>query len=301
MRAQRLIHRACYILVFNGRRELFVQKRTMTKDIYPGHWDIAAGGVVLADESYAESAKRELQEELGISEVSLEFLFDHYYEDQQNRVWGRIFTCNHEGPFHLQAEEIDSGRFMNVREALDLSNIESFTPDGLQILRRIEAGMPPAMPSPTLFLHGLDSSSKGAKGRYFAENFPGIITPDFTGSLNERMQTLEKICKTRDRLVMIGSSFGGLMATCFAIAHPDRVRKLILLAPALNFPDFFLPPSPLPVPTLLLIGKNDTVTPPDQVIPIAKRTFLKPDIICCDDDHFLRTTFFAMDWQNLLA
>ncbi|MBW2484328.1 MAG: NUDIX hydrolase, partial [Deltaproteobacteria bacterium] len=48
MRAKGLPHRAAYILVFNSTGELFVQKRTMSKDIYPGHYDIAAGGVVLA-------------------------------------------------------------------------------------------------------------------------------------------------------------------------------------------------------------------------------------------------------------
>ncbi len=48
MRAQRLIHRASFILVFNHKDELFLQKRTMHKDLYPGAWDIAAGGVVLA-------------------------------------------------------------------------------------------------------------------------------------------------------------------------------------------------------------------------------------------------------------
>ncbi|EKD35115.1 MAG: hypothetical protein ACD_75C02052G0001, partial [uncultured bacterium] len=52
MRRDRLIHRAGYILVFNDRNELFVQKRTRSKDIYPGCWDAAAGGVVLAGESY---------------------------------------------------------------------------------------------------------------------------------------------------------------------------------------------------------------------------------------------------------
>jgi 8-oxo-dGTP pyrophosphatase MutT (NUDIX family) len=138
MRAQRLIHRACYILVFNGRGELFVQKRTMSKDIYPGYWDVAAGGVVLAGESYEISAERELFEELGVSGVSLEFKFDSYFEDRDNRVWGRIFTCTHEGSFRLQAEEIDFGRFMTISKALDLSTSESFTPDGLEILKKIQ-------------------------------------------------------------------------------------------------------------------------------------------------------------------
>ncbi|MBW1750665.1 MAG: NUDIX hydrolase YfcD [Deltaproteobacteria bacterium] len=137
MREQHLIHRASYILVFNAAGELFVQKRTMIKDIYPGYWDVAAGGVVLAGESYEESAERELAEELGVSGVNLQFLFDQYYEDQENRVWGRIFTCTCEGPFTLQPEEVEYGRFMDPRIALDYSNSEPFTPDGIILLKKL--------------------------------------------------------------------------------------------------------------------------------------------------------------------
>ena len=78
MREQHLIHRACYILVFNQAEDLFVQKRTMTKDVYPGYYDVAAGGVALAGESYEESAERELAEELGIEGMELTFCFDNY-------------------------------------------------------------------------------------------------------------------------------------------------------------------------------------------------------------------------------
>ena len=137
MREQRLIHRASYILVFNRAGELFVQKRTKNKDIYPGYWDVAAGGVVLAGESYEESASRELAEELGISGVNLQFLFDQYFEDDDNRVWGRVFTCTHEGPFTLQAEEVEYGRFMSPQIALQYSEIEPFTPDGIILLKKL--------------------------------------------------------------------------------------------------------------------------------------------------------------------
>ncbi len=157
------------------------------------------------------------------------------------------------------------------------------------------------MQTPTLFLHGLDSSSRGTKGRFFTENFPGIIAPDFTGSLQDRLQALETICRGLDRLILIGSSFGGLMATCFAIARPERVQRLILLAPALNFPDFSPPAALVTIPTLLIIGESDTVTPPDLVIPAARATFMNPDITTCNDDHLLRTAFFALDWNKPLA
>jgi isopentenyldiphosphate isomerase len=139
MRQPRLIHRACYILVFNPAGELFIQKRTMSKDMYPGYWDVAAGGVVLAGESYEAAAARELAEELGISGVPLEPLFTQYYEDENNRVWGHIFRCIAAGPFVLQAEEVESGQFLAPAAVLALSGAEPFTPDGLIVLRKVLA------------------------------------------------------------------------------------------------------------------------------------------------------------------
>lgn len=137
MRRHRLIHRATYILVTNRHGQIFVQKRTPTKDIYPGFYDIAAGGVVLAGETYEESAQRELTEELGIT-GEMEFLFDTYFADEGNKVWGRVFRCHHEGPFVLQETEVESGEFM-APEAILASTDADFTPDGLAILARISA------------------------------------------------------------------------------------------------------------------------------------------------------------------
>lgn len=138
MREQNLIHRATYILVFNRAGEIFIQRRTKTKDIYPGYWDIAAGGVVMANESYEDSACRELEEELGISDNNLAYCFDHYYEDENNRVWGRVFRCTHDGPFELQGSEVEYGMFVPAQTALGMSKTELFTPDGIEILKRFE-------------------------------------------------------------------------------------------------------------------------------------------------------------------
>ncbi len=138
MREQNLIHRASYILVFNNTGDLFVQKRSLNKDVYPGYYDVAAGGVVLVGESYEDAAEREFAEELGIKKgIQLESCFDHYYEDENNRVWGRVFRCCHEGPFSLQEEEIESGGFMDVTQVLNSAERNLFTPDGIEILRRL--------------------------------------------------------------------------------------------------------------------------------------------------------------------
>ncbi len=136
MRAGRLPHRATYILVFNSQGELCVQKRTQTKDVFPGYYDVAAGGVVLAGESYEEGAVRELAEELGIRGTPLARLFDFYYENKYIRLWGRAFSCVYDGNLVLQEEEIESGTFMKVDEVQRLAETEPFTPDCLHVLRR---------------------------------------------------------------------------------------------------------------------------------------------------------------------
>jgi isopentenyldiphosphate isomerase len=136
MRARGLPHRASYILVFNSKGELFVQKRTMSKDIYPGYYDVATGGVVLADESYDLSAERELAEELGARNTSLTPHFDFKHEDEDNIVWGRLYTCTYDGEIIFQAEEVESGEFLTIDQVLELSRKEPFTPDGLYVFKR---------------------------------------------------------------------------------------------------------------------------------------------------------------------
>jgi 8-oxo-dGTP pyrophosphatase MutT (NUDIX family) len=137
MRAGRLIHRATYVFVFGSDRRLYVQKRTPSKDMYPGHFDLAAGGVVLHGETYEESATRELKEELGIEGAPLRRHFDFYYEDSQNRIFGRVFSCIHDGPFVLQAEEVESGRFMPIDEARS-GAVAPLTPDTAYALEELE-------------------------------------------------------------------------------------------------------------------------------------------------------------------
>ncbi len=299
MRAEKLLPRASYIFVFNDNDELFLQKRTATKDIYPGHWDVMAGGVVLADESYEDGARRELSEELGIDNVPLRFLFDHYYENGSNRVWGRVFTCRHNGPFTLQPSEIAAGMFLPPAEILQLKEKEPFAPNGLALLdtllqqRQTEAG-------DIIFLHGLDSSGKGTKGRFFHTHFPHVLCPDFHGTLDDRMAQLSDLCRDKADLMLIGSSFGGLMASLYALRFPEKTARLILLAPALNFGGFQPPAEKIQVKTRVIIGTKDTVTPPAKVIPLARQTFAHLHVDEMDDDHLLHESMIALPWHELL-
>jgi isopentenyldiphosphate isomerase len=136
MRAKNLPHRSTYILVFNAQGELYVQKRTMTKDVFPGYYDPAAGGVVLAEESYEQGAVRELAEEMGIRDVPLTWLFDFYFADERTRVWGGAFSCVYDGKVTLQEEEVEDVALMPIAEILRRAETEPFTPDGLYVLQQ---------------------------------------------------------------------------------------------------------------------------------------------------------------------
>lgn len=153
-----------------------------------------------------------------------------------------------------------------------------------------------------LFLHGLDSSSQGVKATTLRQLFPSILTPDFEGSLEERMSRLSQIIGRKRGWTLIGSSFGGLMATYYACWHPKQVKKMILLAPALIWPDFVanLPPS-IDIPVTLYHGTRDTLIPIEQLKPIARQVFRNLDLHVVDDDHSLLKTFSEIDWHTLIG
>jgi pimeloyl-ACP methyl ester carboxylesterase len=152
-----------------------------------------------------------------------------------------------------------------------------------------------------LFLHGLDSSGMGTKGRFFSRHYPDVERPDFDGTLGQRLDTLRELVSGRDELILVGSSFGGLMAACLASEMQERIRRLVLLAPALNFHEYRPPEEKISPETLLVIGKKDVVTPPELVLPAAEASFSRLQISLVDDDHLLHNIFTQLDWDRLLS
>ena len=152
-----------------------------------------------------------------------------------------------------------------------------------------------------VYIHGSDSDSNSGKARLFREWFPGMHTPDFSGSFEERMSQLRALLSDQTGWTLIGSSYGGLMAAVFALEHEDQLRKLILLAPALTLePLASLPdPGPLSVETLLVHGTLDTVLPLDPVRAVAEKLFGNLTLHIVRDDHRLHKTVSEMDWNSI--
>lgn len=136
LRERRLIGRGTFILLFNGAGQLCVHRRTLSKAIYPGYWDVAAGGMVQAGEGYPESAARELEEELGIAGVALREHGRFFFDEPDNRLWCGVFSAVSDAPLVLQPEEVLEARFIAPAEALREALELPYCPDSLEALRR---------------------------------------------------------------------------------------------------------------------------------------------------------------------
>ncbi len=135
LRERGLIGRGSFILLFNGAGELCIHQRTLSKAVYPGYWDVAAGGMLQSGESYAESAARELAEELGIAGVALREHGRFFFEQADNRLWGAVFSAVSDAPLTLQPEEVQQARFLSLTEVLRATREQPFCPDSLVALQ----------------------------------------------------------------------------------------------------------------------------------------------------------------------
>jgi isopentenyldiphosphate isomerase len=136
MRRHVLLHRVVAVLCLNSRGEIYVHRRTATKDLFPSLYDMFVAGTVEAGESYDATAVRELGEEIGVHDVTLERLFHHRYEGRETRSHTEVYRIVWDGPIAPQASEIQWGEFRS-RESL-VENVDGFqfVPDGAELFER---------------------------------------------------------------------------------------------------------------------------------------------------------------------
>ena len=157
------------------------------------------------------------------------------------------------------------------------------------------------MKNTLVFIHGLESTSQGNKAQYFRKAFPEMIIEDYTGGFGTRMQKLQSVLAGKTNLILVGSSYGGLMAARFALDNEPLIQKLILLAPALTIEGFEQAVRQKPqTPTVLYHGTRDDVVPSQAVKAIAEKTFARLEHHFVDDDHPLNAVFPTLPWPLLL-
>ena len=124
-----LVHRAAHVLVFDNEGRLLLQLRSKDKDIQPGKWDTSVGGHLAVGESYEEAALRETSEELGITGVKLNYLYDYPLRNNVESENIRSFYINYDGPVKFQEEEIDEVRHWGMGEVKRALGTGIFTPN----------------------------------------------------------------------------------------------------------------------------------------------------------------------------
>ncbi len=115
--AQGWLHRAVHVLVFNRAGEIFLQKRSMVKDMSPGLWDSSCSGHLDAGEDYDQAAWRELQEEIGLKlekPPTRLLRIAACEETGAEFVW--VYRVESEGPFVLCPIEIERGEWLKPEE-----------------------------------------------------------------------------------------------------------------------------------------------------------------------------------------
>ena len=131
MRARRLRHRCVFLLVVDAGR-LLVHRRADHKDVWPGRWDVAAGGVVGAGEAWDDAARRELAEELGVVADPVP-LGEGTWSGEEAAVLGRVYLVEHAGPFRFDDGEVVEARFVDRAGLDDLLAREATCPDSIAL------------------------------------------------------------------------------------------------------------------------------------------------------------------------
>ncbi len=106
----------------------------MLKDIWPGWWDIAVGGVVTPGETFETAARRELAEEVGVVDCPVEFVGSGSYEDPDVKLVAQCFLCRSDGPFEFSDGEVQQVEWVPAEGILDWVGAHRVLPDSIALV-----------------------------------------------------------------------------------------------------------------------------------------------------------------------
>ena len=112
----KLLHPVVHLHIINKQNDIFLQKRSMKKDLLPGMWDTAVGGHIGLNEKVDDALKRETYEELGITSFEARFVGNYVWESPSERELVFSFLCTHYDQIHIDNNEVDEGRFWSRQE-----------------------------------------------------------------------------------------------------------------------------------------------------------------------------------------
>ena len=127
--SKRFLHPVVHLHVFNGKGEVYLQKRPAWKDIQPGKWDTSVGGHIDEGETPEQALVREVREELGITDFKPERAGMYVFESRRERELVYVHRTTYDGPVRPSEEELDGGRFWTMDEIRAAIGQEKLTPN----------------------------------------------------------------------------------------------------------------------------------------------------------------------------
>ena len=125
----KLLHPVVHLHIFNDKGDLYLQKRSMRKDIQPGKWDTALGGHVDYGKQTGDALRREVREELGVTNFIPTFIMRYVFESAIEKELVNTFKTIYNGPFSPDPEELDEGKFWSLEEIESNLGKGIFTPN----------------------------------------------------------------------------------------------------------------------------------------------------------------------------
>lgn len=134
----KLMHPVIHLHIINREGCLYIQKRSMKKDLLPGRWDTAVGGHVDYGETLEEALYREASEELGFRDFNPIFLKSYIWESAREKELVSVFATV--GNFTLKPDndEVTEGRYWNMSEIESNLARGLFTPNFEQEFKSIK-------------------------------------------------------------------------------------------------------------------------------------------------------------------
>lgn len=125
----KILHPVVHLHVFNSRGEIYLQRRPEWKDIQPGKWDTAVGGHIDLGENVEGALKREVGEELGITDFTPVSMGHYVFESKREKELVYVNRCVYDGEIKPSKDELDGGRFWTPEEITANIGKGVFTPN----------------------------------------------------------------------------------------------------------------------------------------------------------------------------